>query len=379
MAIISFGRVDKKLIIIIFVLIVEIIDLIISYEIEDEYSLNIITAFIQEIGAVLLGIILLFIFKQKLQNKESKIKRLKYFLIFLLLKVIKHSYEKIYHYFIIEKKYKWSNLLNTINGIEILLVTIGTFFLLKYKYYIHHYISMIIFCILGIICDFILGGYFIMNYKYIYIYLIYLINDVFISCYIKYMMDKLYYHYAEILLYWGLTGFISKFFIYLGLLIYEYKANINDGFLAEIKIYFTEENIFAIIFFQFFYILFLGGVYYLLIILMLFYLRPNHMIITDEITIFIELIFYDDKPNKYYTLIPFFFQILALLFYFEILELNFLNLNENTIKNIQHRERKENEIDEEEKPEPHLIEIGDQYYLKDNQLENISEEEKHEN
>ena len=86
------------------------------------------------------------------------------------------------------------------------------------------------------------------------------------------------------------------------------------------------------------------------------------MIITDEIHVYLGLIFYKDKPNKYYTLIPFAFQILALLFYFEILEFNFCDLNQNTIKNIQIREGKEIET----KPTyDSTIELGDQYYLRD--------------
>ena len=374
MAIISLGRIDKKLIFIIFVTIVRMIDLVITYEIQDDYSIDIILTFVQEIGSILLGLILLFIFKQKLQKKESKRKSFKYFIYFLLLRTVKSCYEKIYPYFVKEKKHKWNNLLNTINGIEIILMTLGTYILLKYKYYIHHYISMIIYCALGIIGDIILGSYSIMNYTFIYIYLIYFINDVMIFCYMKYMMDKLYYHYSEVLLYWGITGFISKFFIYLGLIIHEYEANIDEGFFSEIKTYFTEANIFVIIFFQFFYFIFYGGVYFLLIILMLFYLRPNHMIVTDELNVFAGLIFYKERDNKYYTLIPFFFQILALLFYFEILELNFLNLNKNTARNIQNREKNENGGNERKKSTSYLIELEGQYYLKDNQLGSAAEE-----
>ena len=90
------------------------------------------------------------------------------------------------------------------------------------------------------------------------------------------------------------------------------------------------------------------------------YLRPNHMIVTDEINVYSRLIFYQDRPNKYYTLIPFVFQILALLFYFEILELNFCKLNYNTIKNIQLREG-EDDFSKVSTLEP--IELG-QYYIK---------------
>ena len=157
------------------------------------------------------------------------------------------------------------------------------------------------------------------------------------------MMDKLYYPYIEVIIYFGITGLLVNIIIYSSLLIYEYKNNIN-GYLNEIYTYFTETNIFIIIFYQFFYFILSYGIYYLLLILMIFYLKPNHIIITDELQVFVELIFHEDKPNKYYTLIPFTFQILALLFYFEILEFNFCNLNENTIKNIQKREGKENKI-----------------------------------
>ena len=75
---------------------------------------------------------------------------------------------------------------------------------------------------------------------------------------------------------------------------------------------------------------------------MINHLKPNHMIISDEIYVYQNLIFFKEKEKKYYTLIPFFLQILALLFYFEILELNFLGLNRNTVKNIQLREGEEN-------------------------------------
>ena len=203
---------------------------------------------------------------------------------------------------------------------------------------------------MSIVSDFILKSYFILNYKYIYLLIFIILNEILIYCYIKYMMDKLYYHYIEVLLYWGITGLLVKLIIYTSLIIYEYKVNSN-GYLNGIYEYFIEINILIIIFYQFFYFLLHRGLYHLLIILMLFYLRPNHMIVTDELHVFAGLIIYQDKSNKYYTLIPFVFQILALLFYFEILEFNFCDLNKNTTKNIQKREGKENKINN------HFLEI----------------------
>ena len=108
---------------------------------------------------------------------------------------------------------------------------------------------------------------------------------------------------------------------------------------------------------------------------MIFYLKPNHTIVTDELYVFIRLIFYKDKPKKYYTLIPFSFQILALLFYFEILEFNFCDLNRNTIKNIEDRERKEKE---NRKSFRNRIELNNQYYL-DDDLTTINDEQESEN
>ena len=64
----------------------------------------------------------------------------------------------------------------------------------------------------------------------------------------------------------------------------------------------------------------------------------------------------------------FFFQILALLIYFEIFELNFLGLNKYTIKNIQIREGEE---DESRGTIQSTIELGNQYYLKDDEQKNI--------
>ena len=202
---------------------------------------------------------------------------------------------------------------------------------------------MLIYCVLGIIIDLIMENYSSLNYEYIYIYIIYILDEVLIYVYLKYMMDKLYYHYIEVVLYWGITGIVVKIIIYGILIIYEYKID-KDGYLSSIYTYLTETNIFIIIFYQFFYFLLYGGIYNLLIILMLYYLRPNHIIVTDELNVYLDRFFNQDNPNKYYTLFPFVIQILALLFYFEILEFNFCNLNKNTIKNIQKRDVKENKI-----------------------------------
>ena len=94
------------------------------------------------------------------------------------------------------------------------------------------------------------------------------------------------------------------------------------------------------------------------------------MIITDEINVYLDIFFYEERRNKYYSLIVFLIQMFVLLFYYEILEWNFLGLNINTAKNIQFRERSESQQRESVLSE---IELGDQYYIK-NQKSRESDE-----
>ena len=360
--IITYGQIDKKLILLVFVTIVRTINIFVSNE--DETSNGMLCSFEEEIGSIIAGLTLYFIFRHRI-NKSGKEKRnILHLLILFLLRTIKSGYEKIFYYNVPDKTYRFNNILNTTNGLEIFIITGGTFLILNYKYHIHHMISMIIFCALGIGMDFLFDNYSIQHFDYIYIYIIYIINEALVYCYLKYMMDKLYYQYTEIILYWGLTGLIVKLFIYSGLSLYEYINDI-EGYILEVRKYFAEASIISIIFLQFFYYIIDSAIYFSLIILLLFYLRPNHMIITDEIHVYLGIILYKNKPNKSYSVIPFAFQILALLFYFEILEFNFCGLNKNTAKNIKNRERIEFA---RKSMDSSRIELGDQYIFKNDTI-----------
>ena len=370
MSIITFGIFDKKLIIVAIITIINTIDLIISNETSEDYFEDILCSLLEELGPAIAGIIMNFTIKQKqIKTKKDK-KRFKYLIFLFLLRLVKSSYERIYPYVVDISKYTFNPLLNTTNGIEIFLMSYGTYLLLNYKYYIHHIICMIIYCFLGIINDFILGSYFIVNYTYVYIYIIYIINEVILYCFLKYMMDKLYYHYIEVIIYWGIAGFLVKVCIFSGMIINE-RINDIEGIIDDISNYFAEANVFAIIFLQFIYLPSYYACYYISIILMIYYLRPNHMIITDELYVFIKLIFYKDNPNKYYTIVGFTLQIITLLFYFEILEFNFCNLNINTAKNIQIREGKDIDLRQSIRSN---IELENQYYIKENDRQSTIEE-----
>jgi hypothetical protein len=84
----------------------------------------------------------------------------------------------------------------------------------------------------------------------------------------------------------------------------------------------------------------------LITLLILEYFSYHHVLISHVldriVTNFIIIISnYDEYKNHLFFLIPAVFQILSLLFFLEILEFNFCNLNQNTKRNIMLREKEE--------------------------------------
>ena len=377
MALILLGRLDKKLLIIIVIDIVHLINLIVLNEVNEKFFNNTLINLEEEIGIIIIGLFMFCKYKEK-QNKTYKNKKsFKYILFLFIFRLIKSSYE-IFCINIFDKKYRFTKVLNTTNGFILLLMSLVTYILLKYKYYIHHIISMFLYLAIGISIDLILHSYQEIKYDYIYFYIIYVVNEVLIFCYIKYLMDKLYYNYKEVVIYWGITGLIAIILTYVALYIYQYKLNINNNIINELREYFDFDKLKIVnfIFLQLLYVLLNGGIFYFLTILMIDYFKPNYTVITDQIYVFVRCIAYEDRKNKYYTFITFAFQILALLIYFEIIELNFFKLNENTTKNILEREeieKEEQNEDEQIKEEIQEIEINGEYILRDT-ITNLDEE-----
>ena len=377
MALILLGRLDKKLLIIIVIDIVHLINLIVLNEVNEKFFNNTLINLEEEIGIIIIGLFMFCKYKEK-QNKTYKNKKsFKYILFLFIFRLIKSSYE-IFCINIFDKKYRFTKVLNTTNGFILLLMSLVTYILLKYKYYIHHIISMFLYLAIGISIDLILHSYQEIKYDYMYFYIIYVVNEVLIFCYIKYLMDKLYYNYKEVVIYWGITGLIAIILTYVALYIYQYKLNINNNIINELREYFDFDKLKIVnfIFLQLLYVLLNGGIFYSLTILMVDYFKPNYTVITDQIYVFVRCIAYEDRKNKYYTFITFAFQILALLIYFEIIELNFFKLNENTTKNILEREeieKEEQNEDEQIKEEIQEIEINGEYILRDT-ITNLDEE-----
>ena len=380
MAFINCGKIDKKLFLVLILEVIKLVNIIISQNADkNKTSANkTLSSIEEEIGSIVLGIILLFKFKHKKPTKKRSPKCIIYIIFLFLIKGAEECYHYIFNYNALTK-YNLYKLDFTVNGFELILVTVGTHFLLKYKYYIHHIISLIIYVILGVGIDLILEK-FKNDLQRIYIYIIYTFVYIGKYLYMKYMMDKLFYHHIEILIYLGIIGIIQKVCIFAGLSVYENKNNITDGryrnIFGDISDYFHRTNVAVIIFYQILYFFIVGAFERLLVILILYYLKPNHMIMADNIYIFVSSLFNLEKKIHLCSIILFSFQIFTLLFYCEILEMNFCKLNRNTAKNILTRE-----IEDEDSVNPRCstlyeIELPEHYYIDNSEFGTKNDEGK---
>ena len=292
MTLIAFGRIDKKFVLVPILLVADLINLIISKKADENNKQpnKILSVIESDISPIIFGIILYFIFKSKRSKENKKHKSFKYIIYLFLLLLARRCYDSIFDF--MDSKYKVSNLYFTDNGIKLILVTIGTSCLLKYNYYIHHSITLIINSILGIVSDCIIQNYSQIDFSYVYIYIIYIIVYIVTICYTKYMMDKLYYQYTELMIYYGIITVIIDICFFSALSIYENKNNINNSdkeendykdIFGKIYNYFHNTNPAIIIFYQILYFLLYGGIELLMEILIIYYLKPNHILLPINI------------------------------------------------------------------------------------------------
>ena len=163
--------------------------------------------FINYLGGSALEMLSVFIpciFKLKGKSKISTRKCTKanfkdYSILFLVLLLFfgAHMLLRLLNIYDFKIDYLWNRLC-----FQMIFYIILSIIILKTKYYIHNYISFILFCIFSVIIDLILG-----NFKIIKpISLLSLIPNIFddlLCCYIKYLIDKKYHSYWNILFFTG--------------------------------------------------------------------------------------------------------------------------------------------------------------------------------
>ena len=233
-----------------------------------------------------------------------------------------------------------NSILCTKEALEIILLTLFTFLFLKYRYYIHHIISLIIFCMFSIIIDLILQNY---QKGLIELPLMKIIMDSFSIvleiinfCYEAYMLNSLYYHFWTLSFSLGLFLFSLNSMTLIVILIIG-DPNGEKNFINNFFHYFEIEVGYIIL--RFFIEFIIYGIFsQILRLLVLENLTPNHMLISYEISKLSNVLIKSTSLNKWFSIIPFILQFMSLMFFLEIFEYNFCNLNKNTKKNVNLRE-----------------------------------------
>ena len=134
MAFISIGRIDKKLLFVFAIVIIQLINSLVVSKVPDKTNFY-IDDFFENISSVLIGTILDLKYNKKGKknnNKKDKIsfKYIAYLFLFLAIKII---YDRLFLYFNEKDEFEYGYIINTINGVEIILMTFGASLLLKYK------------------------------------------------------------------------------------------------------------------------------------------------------------------------------------------------------------------------------------------------------
>ena len=348
MAIIKFGALDKKYLLVLFFPIIQIIITLFNKYYPEKNRNTIFELYSTSLG---IGLIYFMPYILKISQKESKNekftikKRILYYssliICFLVYSIMKSVCSSMKMNAFQEDK----GVVNPLNngafaniGFEMILLTIASILIIKSRYFLHHFIAIIAFVIFGNISDIILGYYTTMiNYGSLInlIEFLTIFIDTVYYYYIKYLMEILFVPYWIINLLVGIgtfllaTGFLimaltdsdkeqSKNLLTLGF--YAYINNFNVGL-------FLGKNITIIILYFF---------SSLLSTLCIYYFNPNYILIGFQTSRFVQF-FIDEEVDKYYCIIFFLLQYFFLLVYLEIIELNFWGLNKNTKKNIDLR------------------------------------------
>ena len=343
------GAIDKKLIMIIISTILYIIMDIIDY-FSELSSLHIILDNFYSRGISYIMIILVPLV-QKCRNKDlimlensRSSKQIARDLFYVYLMYILYFLAVIYLMTLKRKNpedtedYKMSHYkgLCSEEALEIIFISIVSKFLLKMKLYIHHYIGLIIFLILSIgidlLCDLTILK---PNIFFIIIYILHQIFDSFYITYEKYMMDKLGYSPYMVVF---SVGFIYLFFGTGCVFILSFTSAGNK--IESFEVYFDKNDYKEVILHMIYLIVFRFFIN-ILKILTVYYYSPIHTFASYIVIKMFNLLLNKHAKYKYYSLILFVFQILGLLIFLEIIELNIWKLDRNTKRNVERRESEE--------------------------------------
>ena len=364
---IRIGQVNRKFVILILIYSVTMIFTTLNFLFSTRDTNQIIDLFETSLGEIFGGILMPYIVKNKTtiksKKKTSKKQSVKdYFLLFIILLIFAGA--QLLVIISTNNNTLQLSILGFLQGWEIILFLILTYFFLKYKYYIHHIISLSIFCISCVLLDIILGHFSNLGLSLLYMF-IYVSFDAVIAIYLKYLMDYKYKQYWNILLAIGLMNFLLGIINFIIQLILD-----NIQLLEMLKYYFTNTGVGYIIL-RFFVELIFGGLLREMIkFVIIKNFSPDYILIGNQAALIFVDIYLIDEKYQYSSILLFIFLIFSLLFYLEIFEYNFCDLNKNTKRNIQLRAESENFIDDTIDDK---IELSPGYIVKESEENNSNE------
>jgi hypothetical protein len=227
------------------------------------------------------------------------------------------------------------------DSIEIIFITLATFFIMKYKYYIHHYISITLFVIISVVIDVILENFRNANEATVIISIIYVIVESFYYTYLKYLIEKKYYFTFDILGILGIFDLIFALISFSGEIIYQ-KVKESYSLIFQFYFFYREHHTWHMILRFIIGFIIEGMVLSTLEIVIIKELTPNYVIIAYSLSKIPSSIVGIQKNDKKWIILAIsIVQMFFLLFYLEILEFNFCSLNKNTKRSIIERERNE--------------------------------------
>ena len=243
--------------------------------------------------------------------------------------------------------------LSSFESIELIFITIISFLLLKYKYFIHHIISIIIFIFISFFIDLILDNFpdlFGRGALYIFISFIVVVIDAGDYGYQKYMMDVQFHPYWAVSLTLGIVNFIIFGSIIIACLHKGKEESFKEknAMFMSFYTYFDNVSVGTIIV-KHILNLILNFVLNLLRSLTILYFTPDYILISFTISRIINIVM---ERKAYVCLVLFVLQFITLMFYLEIFEFNFCGLNKNTKRNIAERVQKEMLLQEEYENNP---------------------------
>ena len=247
-------------------------------------------------------------------------------------------------------------------SLEMICLIVISRFLLKYKYFIHHVISIATFILIGIISDIIIDKYEKLRKDGIYNFLdiIAIIIDSLYFCYFKFLMEKVFVQYWNIGLTLGLTLATLATFLLFVVLTDKDKSSSDTSLIYTFYKSFEEGNIGLIILKQFIIII-LNFFLVCFATMTSLYLEPSFILLSYEFAKLYHVL--KDHPEKAYIVVFFILQFFCLMVLLEIIELNFCGLNKNTKRNIS--QRGVGDLSEENGRDSFSIEIHEDYYIDD--------------